>query len=38
MSFFDAHYKNANLDSSNEEAIDLKDESGKRVIQITSIF
>lgn len=33
---FDAQYKNANLDSSNEEAIDLKDESGKIVIQVTS--
>ena len=33
---YEANFQNANIDSSNEEAIDLKDNNIKKVIQVTS--
>jgi len=33
---YDSNYENTNIDTSNEEAIDLKDEVKKSVIQVTS--
>ena len=36
MKPLEANFQNANIDSSNEEAIDLKDNNIKKVIQVTS--